>query len=182
MKFEQSPLADVIVVQPKVFGDERGFFLESWNQDAFAEAGFDWQFVQDNHSRSSRGILRGLHFQTEHAQGKLVRVVSGAVFDVVVDLRRSSPSFGRWYGLELSAQRNNMLYLPPGCAHGFYVTSESADFLYKTTDYYHPESEMSLQWNDSHLAIEWPIPEGEDPILSAKDADALTWQETPFYP
>jgi dTDP-4-dehydrorhamnose 3,5-epimerase len=182
MKFEPTPLADVIVVQPRVFGDERGFFLESWNQNAFAEAGYNWQFVQDNHSRSSKGILRGLHFQTEHAQGKLVRVVSGTVFDVVVDLRRSSPSFGRWYGLELSAQRNNMLYLPPGCAHGFYVTSESADFLYKTTDYYHPESEMCLQWNDSHLAVEWPIPEGEAPILSAKDASALSWQEVPFYP
>lgn len=182
MLFEETPLAGVMLLQPNVFGDERGFFLESWNQRSFAEAGFDWQFVQDNHSRSTQGILRGLHFQTEQCQGKLVRVTSGTVFDVVVDLRRSSPSFGEWYGTELSAQRHNMLYMPPGCAHGFYVLSEWADFLYKTTDYYHPASELTLMWNTPELAIDWPLLEDQPPSLAAKDSAGLAWSEMPFFP
>ena len=181
MRFEETPLADVVLLHPEVYGDERGFFLESWNQRSFAEAGFDWHFVQDNHSRSSRGILRGLHFQTEHSQGKLVRISQGAVFDVIVDLRRSSPSFGSWYGVELSAESHNMLYLPPGCAHGFYVLSEYADFLYKASDYYHPQSELSLRWNDPELGIDWPLAAGQTPLLSAKDAAGLAWSEIPFY-
>lgn len=182
MRFEQSPLAGVILLHPEVYGDERGFFLESWNQRSFSEAGFDWQFVQDNHSRSSQGTLRGLHFQTEHSQGKLVRVAGGAVFDVIVDLRRSSPSFGKWYGAELSADNHRILYLPPGCAHGFYVLSETADFLYKTSDYYHPGSELCLLWNDTEIAINWPLLDGQSPLLSAKDAGGLSWSEIPFYP
>jgi len=181
MKFEATPLHGVYLIAPRVFGDGRGFFMESWNRRDFAAAGHDWQFVQDNHSRSSRGTLRGMHFQTQQAQGKLVRVVRGAVFDAAVDLRRSSPSFGRWYGVELSAERRDMLWLPPGCAHGFYVLSESADFLYKTTDYYRPEAELSLRWDDPAVAIEWPIPEGEPPRLSDRDARGLSWEETPYY-
>lgn len=182
MRFNETPLADVIQLNPDVYGDERGFFLESWNQRSFNEAGFDWQFVQDNHSRSSQGILRGLHFQTEHSQGKLVRVTRGAVYDVIVDLRRGSPSFGQWYGAELSSENHCMLYMPPGCAHGFYVLSEFADFIYKTTDYYHPQSELCLAWDDPELAIEWPLLEGQAPRLSAKDSEGLPWSEIPFYP
>ena len=181
MKFESTPLQGVIVVQPQVFGDERGFFLESWNRRKLVEAGHDWQFVQDNHSRSSQGTLRGLHFQTEQVQGKLVRVGSGVVFDVAVDLRRSSPSFGQWFGLELGADRHNMLWIPPGCAHGFYVLSECADVLYKTTDYYHPASEVCLAWDDPDIAVDWPLPDGRIPSLSAKDREALAWSELPFF-
>jgi dTDP-4-dehydrorhamnose 3,5-epimerase len=181
MILEPTGVQGVVVVQPRVFGDERGFFMESWNRRAFAEAGLDVDFVQDNQSRSSRGILRGLHYQTECVQGKLVRVTSGTVFDVVVDLRKSSPSFGKWFGIELSADRHNMLWMPPGCAHGFYVLSESADFLYKTTDYYHPESEISLRWNDPHLDIEWPLIDGEAPSLSEKDETGLSWGEIPVF-
>jgi dTDP-4-dehydrorhamnose 3,5-epimerase len=181
MNIKQTPLSDVFLLEPCVFGDERGFFLESWNQQQFAELGHDWQFVQDNHSRSAQGILRGLHYQTEQVQGKLVRVVQGAVFDVVVDLRRSSPSFGQWYGVELSAENKQLLWLPPGCAHGFYVLSECADFLYKTTDYYHPESEVSLRWDDPTVAVTWPLVNGEPPTLSAKDATGLAWSEIPTF-
>ena len=180
MKFEKTPLQEVLLLQPKVFGDERGFFLESWNERIFAASGHDWNFVQDNHSRSEQGTLRGLHFQTIQPQGKLVRIISGAVFDVVVDLRRNSPSFGQWYGVELSAEKQNMLWLPPGCAHGFYVLSEFADFLYKATDYYRPESELSLRWDEPRLGIEWPLG-GTQPRLSAKDADGLGWDEIPFF-
>ena len=181
MKFRETPLRDVILIEPAVFGDERGFFQESWNQKTFREAGYDWQFVQDNHSRSSKGILRGLHFQSEKPQGKLVRVTSGLVYDVVVDLRRGSPTFGQWYGLDLSAENHLMLYAPPGCAHGFYVMSDSADFLYKTTDYYHPQSEISLQWDDPTLNIDWPLIDGQRPQLSTKDEVGLSWQEIPYY-
>jgi dTDP-4-dehydrorhamnose 3,5-epimerase len=181
MIFEQTPLADVIVVRPQVFGDARGFFLESWNRQTFAEAGYDWEFVQDNHSRSSQGILRGMHFQTEQSQGKLVRVTQGRVFDAIVDLRRSSPSFGQWFGIELDAAEHTMLYMPPGCAHGFYVLSESADFLYKTTDYYHPQSEVSLAWNDPTVGITWPLVSGQEPQLSAKDAKGLRWEQLPYF-
>jgi len=181
MTFEPTPLAGLYLLQPRVFGDERGFFMESWNAETFREAGFDLDFVQDNHSRSAQGILRGLHFQTEHPQGKLVRVTSGAVFDVAVDLRRSSSSFGEWYGVELSAANHRMLWVPPGFAHGFYVLSEYADFQYKCTDYYHPASEVSLAWDDAAVGIRWPIPAGEQPRLSAKDAAGLTWAEMPLF-
>jgi dTDP-4-dehydrorhamnose 3,5-epimerase len=160
-------LPDVKLIEPRAFGDERGVFFESWNARAFAEAGLDIAFVQDNHSRSKRGVLRGLHYQIAHAQGKLVRCVVGEVFDVAVDLRRSSPTFGRWAGVTLSADNRRMLWVPPGFAHGFIVLSESADFLYKTTDYWYPEHERTLLWNDPALGIAWP--QTGAPILSAKD-------------
>lgn len=181
MTFEPTPLAGLYLLQPRVFGDERGFFLESWNAETFRKAGFDLHFVQDNHSRSARGILRGLHFQTERPQGKLVRVTSGAVFDVAVDLRRSSPTLGQWYGVELSAANHRMLWVPPGFAHGFYVLSEYADFQYKCTDYYHPASEVALAWNDAAVGIDWPLAAGEQPRLSAKDQVGLAWADLPLF-
>jgi dTDP-4-dehydrorhamnose 3,5-epimerase len=181
MKFSETGLADVVLVEPRVFGDARGFFMESWNQHSFAEAGYHWSFVQDNHSRSARGTLRGLHFQTQQPQGKLVRVVSGRVYDVVVDLRRDSPSFGQWYGAELSEENRLMLYMPAGCAHGFYVMSESADFLYKTTDYYHSDSEICLAWDDPTVGVEWPLVDGAQPLLSDKDKTGQAWQEIPYF-
>jgi dTDP-4-dehydrorhamnose 3,5-epimerase len=162
-------LPEVKIIEPKVFGDARGFFLESFNAREFAEhveAGAE--FVQDNHSRSAKGVLRGLHYQIQHAQGKLVRVVSGEVFDVAVDIRRSSPNFGKWVGVRLSAENQRQIWVPPGFAHGFVVVSESADFLYKTTDYWFAEHERSIAWNDPQIGIDWPI-EGE-PIVAAKDA------------
>jgi len=168
MKVSATALPDVRLVEPRVFGDERGSFFESWNARAFAAAGLDVAFVQDNHSRSRRGVLRGLHYQIEHAQGKLVRVVVGEVFDVVVDLRRSSPTFGRSLGMALSAENRRMLWVPPGFAHGFLVVSDWAEFLYKTTDYWHPEHERTLVWNDPALAIDWPL--SGPPILAPKDA------------
>jgi len=162
-------LPDVKIIEPKVFGDARGFFYESFNAREFAnETGVSAEFVQDNHSRSVKGVLRGLHYQIQHPQGKLVRVVSGEVFDVVVDIRRSSPTFGKWEGVRLSADNKRQLWVPPGFAHGFCVTSESAEFLYKTTDYWFPDFERSLLWSDPALAIEWPL-EGE-PRVAAKDA------------
>ena len=167
MRIEPTALPDVLLVEPDVHGDARGFFLESYNRRALAAAGIDAEFVQDNHSRSRRGVLRGLHYQIEHAQGKLVRVVDGEVFDVVVDLRRRSPTFGRHVAVTLSAANHRMLYVPPGFAHGFLVTSERADFMYKTTDYWHPEHERTLLWNDPALGIAWPS--GIEPILAAKD-------------
>lgn len=172
MKATRLAIPDVVLIEPRVFGDERGFFMESFNQRAFNEAtGTDHPFVQDNHSRSSRGVLRGLHYQIRQPQGKLVRVTSGAVFDVAVDLRTSSPTFSQWVGAELSADNHRQLWVPPGFAHGFLVLSNSADFLYKTTDYYAPEHERSLAWNDPDLAIAWPEV-GAAPTLSAKDAVA----------
>ena len=173
MKITPTELPEVLLLEPRVFGDARGFFLESFNQRAFdAALGRHVEFVQDNHSRSARGVLRGLHFQRPpHAQGKLVRVASGAVFDVAVDMRRSSPRFGRWTGAELSSENQRQLWIPPGFAHGFLVLSESADFLYKTTDYYAPAAEASLRWNDPVLAIRWPDP-GAPLYLSAKDEAA----------
>ncbi len=168
MKVVETSIPDVLIIEPKVFGDERGFFYESFNAAAFeAATGLQRQFVQDNHSKSQRGVLRGLHYQIQQPQGKLVRVVAGEVFDVAVDLRKSSPSFGRWVGTHLSAQNQRQLWIPEGFAHGFVVLSESAEFLYKTTDYYAPEHERSLLWNDPELGIEWPF--DEPPQLSAKD-------------
>ncbi len=165
-------LPDVLILEPKVFGDDRGFFFESFNQRDFeAATGVTLGFVQDNHSRSAQGVLRGLHYQISHAQGKLVRVTQGAVYDVAVDMRRSSPHFGKWAGVELSAQNKRQLWVPPGFAHGFLVLSETAEFLYKTTDYYHPEHERSLLWNDPQLGIPWP--NAAPPKLAAKDAAGL---------
>lgn len=181
MKFIATPLQDVYLLEPRVFGDQRGFFMETWNAATFRAAGFDLNFVQDNHSRSARGILRGLHFQTEHTQGKLVRVTAGSVFDVAVDLRRHSPTFGQWFGVSLSSENQHMLLIPPGFAHGFYVTSDYADFLYKCTDIYHPASEKTLAWSDATVGIEWPVPAGETPQLSAKDAQGLSWKEIPLF-
>jgi dTDP-4-dehydrorhamnose 3,5-epimerase len=164
-------LPEVLVLQPKVFGDERGFFFESFNALDFAKCtGLDVQFVQDNHSKSANGVLRGLHYQIQHPQGKLVRVTQGEVFDVAVDMRRSSPTFGKWAGVVLSAENKRQLWVPAGFAHGFVVTSDSAEFLYKTTDYYHPEFERSLLWNDPTVGIAWPLV--STPLLAAKDAAA----------
>lgn len=172
MKVTQTAIPDVLLIEPKVFGDERGFFLESFNLHAFNEAtGLHVDFVQDNHSRSVKGVLRGLHYQLMHPQGKLVRVTRGAVFDVAVDIRQSSPTFGHWAGIELSEENKRELWIPPGFAHGFMVLSDSADFLYKTTDYYSPEFERSILWNDPAIGIEWPI--AGEPQLSAKDRGGL---------
>ncbi len=168
MRVVPTSIPDVLVVEPRVFGDRRGFFFESWNRRALREAGLDADFVQDNHSRSARGVLRGLHYQIRHPQGKLVRVVAGEVFDVAVDLRRGSPTFGRHVAITLSAENRKMLWVPPGFAHGFCVTSESADFLYKTTDYWHQEHERTLLWSDPALGIAWPV-DGA-PLVAAKDA------------
>lgn len=175
-------IPDVVILEPRVFGDARGFFCETWNRRAFAAAGIDVDFVQDNHSRSARGILRGLHYQTEQAQGKLVRVTAGEVFDVAVDLRRSSPHFGRWVGALLSAENRRMMWIPPGFAHGFYVTGASADFLYKCTDYYAPQHEVAIRWDDPRLAIDWPLVDGQPPALSAKDAAGLSFDAAPKFP
>ena len=169
MKVTPTALPEVLVLEPKVFGDSRGFFFESFNQRAFNEAtGLDAHFVQDNHSRSGRGVLRGLHYQIQQPQGKLVRVVRGSVFDVAVDVRKSSPNFGRWIGVELSEENNRQLWVPAGFAHGFLVTSDSADFLYKTTDYYAPEFERCISWNDPSIGVAWPLT-GISPRLSGKD-------------
>lgn len=174
MRVTPTAIADVLLLEPRVFGDARGFFLESYNEKVFAQAtGLQVQFVQDNHSRSQRHVLRGMHFQTENPQGKLVRVVAGAVFDVVVDIRPGSPSYGRWVGEELSLDNQRQLWIPPGLAHGFLVLSESADFLYKTTEYYHPASERCLAWNDPIVAIDWPL-DDKLPLVSDKDAKGLS--------
>ena len=169
MKVIETAIPGLLILEPKVFGDARGFFMESYNAKAFQDAtGLTPNFVQDNHSRSGKGVLRGLHYQIEQAQGKLVRVTRGSVFDAVVDLRKSSPTFGQWAGVELSEENSRQLWIPPGFAHGFLVTSDSADFLYKTTDYYAPQFERSLAWNDPTVGVEWPLA-GTAPLLSAKD-------------
>lgn len=167
MKIIPTTIPDVLLIEPKVFGDERGFFYESWNKHALKELGIDADFVQDNHSKSARNVLRGLHYQIKNPQGKLVRVISGEVYDVAVDLRRSASTFGKWVGFVLSAKNKRMAWIPPGFAHGFYVTSESAEFLYKTTDYYAQKYECCIAWNDSRLGIRWPA--DIKPQLSAKD-------------
>ena len=169
MKFRATPIAGMMLIEPQVFGDNRGFFMETWHAVKFKEAGIDAGFVQDNHSRSTQWTLRGMHMQVQHTQGKLVRVTSGAVFDAVVDLRRGSPSFGRWWGAELSDANHHMLWVPAGLAHGMLVLSESADFLYKCTDIYSPRHERTLAWDDPTVGIEWPLPAGMTPKLSAKD-------------
>lgn len=182
MKILDTTLPGVKIIEPRVFGDSRGFFLESWNQKAFADAGLPMTFVQDNHSLSARGTLRGLHYQMRQTQGKLVRVVAGAVFDVAVDLRRSSPTFGQWAGVELSADNKRMLWVPEGFAHGFYVTSERAEFLYKCTDFYDPASERTLAWNDPQVGIRWPLGEGGEPLLSAKDRQGAQLADAETFP
>lgn len=172
MQAISTAIPDVFIIEPKVFGDARGFFFESYNERAFAQAtGLKVNFVQDNHSRSAKGVLRGLHYQVRQPQGKLVRVVRGSVYDVAVDLRKSSPTFGRWVGAELSEDNQRQMWVPAGFAHGFLVTSESADFLYKTTDYYAPEQERCIAWNDPAIGIQWPL-DGA-PVLSAKDQQGL---------
>ena len=181
MKVTRTDIPDVCLIEPRVFGDARGFFYESFNQRAFAEAtGVQTEFVQDNHSRSARGVLRGLHYQIQQPQGKLVRVVSGEVFDVAVDIRCSSPTFGRWVGAHLSGDNKAQFWVPAGFAHGFVVLSEMAEFLYKTTDYYAPEHEQCLAWNDPFLNIQWPDL-GEAPKLSAKDAAGNSWATAKFF-
>jgi dTDP-4-dehydrorhamnose 3,5-epimerase len=169
MKIIETSIPEVKIIEPKVFGDERGFFMETWNERAFSEAGIDANFVQDNHSRSVKNTLRGLHYQVKQPQGKLVRVTRGEVFDVAVDLRTKSPTFGQWVGKYLSEENNRMLWVPPGFAHGFLVTSETADFQYKCTDFYAPEYERTILWNDPVLAIDWGIKHENTLLLSAKD-------------
>src|SRR5690606_3684502 len=182
MQFKPLSIPDVVLVEPRVFGDGRGFFLESWVRSKFAAGGIDVDFVQDNHSASHQWVLRGLHYQLGRPQGKLVRVVAGEVFDVAVDLRRSSPTFGRAVGERLSAENKRMLWVPPGFAHGFLVLSERAEFLYKCTDYYDPASERVLLWSDPSLGIEWPIPRGVEPVLSERDAQGLPRASAECYP
>ena len=180
MQATRLAIPDAVLIEPKVFGDARGFFYESFNQRAFNEAtGTDYQFVQDNHSRSSKGVLRGLHYQIQQPQGKLVRVVQGAVFDVAVDIRKSSPTFGQWVGVELSADNHRQLWVPPGFAHGFVVLSETAEFLYKTTDYYAPEHERCIAWNDADLRIDWHLV--GSPVLSDKDARGLALAQAQLF-
>lgn len=176
MFVEETALPGVVLITPKVFGDQRGFFFETWNRQRFQELGLDVDFVQDNVSLSRQGILRGLHFQNPQPQGKLVQVLQGEVFDVVVDIRRGSPAFGRWFGAYLSSESPRQIYVPPGLAHGFCVTSDTALFSYKCTDFYHPGGEFSLRWNDPDLGIVWPI---EDPTLSVKDAEGLSLKDLP---
>ncbi len=175
-------IPEVLIVEPKVFGDQRGWFTESFNASDFAKVtGLNVQFVQDNHSLSQRWTLRGLHYQLEHTQGKLVRVVVGSVFDVVVDVRKNSPTFGQWVGEILSAENHRQLWIPPGFAHGFLVLSDTAQFLYKTTDYYDPKSEVCLSWCDPTLKIQWPIPPSVEVSLNAKDAAGLSWDQAPKF-
>jgi dTDP-4-dehydrorhamnose 3,5-epimerase len=184
LKLQITPTAihDALVIEPQVFGDERGWFTEFFNAKEFAAAtGLNVEFVQDNHSFSRQWILRGLHYQLEHTQGKLVRVVAGSVFDVAVDIRKDSPSYGKWAGVELSAQNHKQMWIPAGLAHGFLVLSETAEFLYKTTDYYHPQSEACLAWNDSTVGIEWPLPAGVAPNMNAKDSVGLSWDDAPKF-
>ena len=169
MKIIDTDIADVKLIEPAVFADDRGYFLESWSAAAFARAGLDWQFVQDNQSRSRKNVLRGLHYQIQNTQGKLVRVSAGAVFDVAVDMRRGSSSFGRWVGVELSAENHRMLWVPPGFAHGFLSLRDDTDLAYKCTDVYAPQHDRTLVWNDPDIAIDWPLPPGEEPIVSPKD-------------
>jgi dTDP-4-dehydrorhamnose 3,5-epimerase len=181
MRFIPTAIPDVILIEPQVFGDDRGFFMETYQQRKFAEGGITAGFVQDNHSGSQQGILRGLHYQLRQPQGKLVRVVAGEVFDVAVDLRRSSPSFGRWVGEVLSAANRRQLWIPPGFGHGFYVVSEWAEVVYKATDYYAPEWDRTLRWDDPTVGIAWPLVDGQPPRLSAKDAAGKLWDEAELF-
>ncbi len=180
MKFIPTELSEVVAVEPRVFADRRGFFMETWHAGKFAAAGLDLRFVQDNHSRSQQGVLRGIHYQLTRAQGKLVRVVAGEIFDVAVDLRRGSADFGRWVGCRLSAENKKQLWVPPGFGHGFYTVSASAEILYKCTELYAPEDERAIRWDDPELAIAWPL--AGEPLVSAKDGAACSLREAEVYP
>ncbi len=180
MRLIRTDIPEVCLIEPKVFGDERGYFYESWNRRTLADLGIDADFVQDNHSRSARNVLRGLHYQIEHAQGKLVRAIAGEIFDVAVDLRRNSPSFGKWVSFTLSSENRRMAWIPPGFAHGFCVVSETAEFLYKTTDYWSPPHERTILWNDPELSIPWPL--SAPPLLAAKDAAGTRLADAESYP
>jgi dTDP-4-dehydrorhamnose 3,5-epimerase len=182
VKATDTAIPGVTVLEPRVHGDARGFFFESWNARTFAALGLDVRFVQDNHSRSAKGVLRGLHYQLKHPQGKLVRVVAGAAFDVAVDLRRSSPTFRRWIGVELTAENKKMLWIPPGFGHGFLSTAESTELVYKCTDFYVPEDELSLTWSDPDIGIVWPLGGFDRPQLAAKDANAPRLDHLDTYP
>jgi dTDP-4-dehydrorhamnose 3,5-epimerase len=182
MKFTPTNIQDVILIEPDVFSDHRGFFVETYNQRIYKEAGISLGFVQDNHSRSIKGTLRGLHYQIYHSQGKLIRAVIGEVFDVVVDLRKSSPTFKKWVGTTLSDNNKKQIWVPPGFAHGFYTVSDFAEIVYKTTDYYSPEFERSILWNDPDIGIEWPSETNETLILSTKDKKALLLESMEVYP
>ncbi len=180
MNLIKTAIPDVLIIEPNVFGDARGFFLESWNKRAFLEAGIKARFVQDNHSHSARNVVRGLHYQIKQPQGKLIRVIVGEVFDVAVDIRKSSPTFGKWTGTKLSTQNKRIIWIPPGFAHGFLALSESAEVLYKTTDYYLPEHERTILWNDPDLAISWPV--SGEPLLSAKDRQGVPFAKAEAFP
>jgi len=182
MEFEPLEIPDVVLIRPRVFADARGYFLETWEQRKFAGAGIDVPFVQDNHSHSARHVLRGLHYQIQQTQGKLVRVATGSVFDVAVDIRRSSPTFGRWVGATLSGDNHHMLWVPPGFAHGYLVLSEFADFLYRCTDFYAPTYERTIVWNDPRLNVSWPLPGAEKPVLSAKDEAGKLFADAECFP
>jgi len=181
MKFIETNIPDVKIVEPQVFGDERGFFMETFRTSLFNEQCGEREFVQENHSKSSHGILRGLHYQTENTQGKLVRVTKGEVFDVAVDMRKDSPTFGQWAGVLLSAENKRQLWVPEGFAHGFYVTTDEAEFVYKCTDIYNPNAEVSLKWDDPSLNIDWPIEADKKPLLSAKDEAGLSFTDAPKF-
>ncbi len=182
MKFISTSLPGVIIIEPEVFTDSRGFFMETWEKRKFARAGITANFVQDNHSKSVRGTLRGLHYQIRQPQGKLVRVIAGEVFDVAVDIRKSSPTFGQWVGLHLSAENKHQIWVPPGFAHGFYVLTEAAEFTYKCTDFYAPEYERTILWNDKDLAINWPLKPGFPLVLSEKDKAGIPFEKAEVYP
>ena len=177
-KFIETGIEGLYVIEQKIFGDHRGFFMETYNYNSFKEAGLDMVFVQDNHSKSKKGVLRGMHFQTKHPQGKLVRVIKGEVFDVAIDLRKDSKTYGKWHGVLLSEENKRQFYVPEGFAHGFLVTSEEAEFVYKCTDFYHPEFEGGLLWNDEEIGIEWPLEGIEEILLSEKDKNASTLRES----
>jgi dTDP-4-dehydrorhamnose 3,5-epimerase len=182
MEFESTSMPGVMLIKPRVFNDARGFFFETWHEQKFTAAGIDLPFVQDNHSHSTRHTLRGLHYQIQQPQGKLVRVVHGEAFDVAVDIRRSSPKFGQWVGVRLSESNRQLLWVPPGFAHGYLALSGDVDFLYKCTDFYAPQHERTIRWDDPQLAVQWPLPPGVAPFLSDKDAAALPFAEVELYP
>ena len=181
MKISKTTIPDVLIIEPKILGDHRGYFFESWRDDLFTEAGVTATFVQDNQSSSGKGVLRGLHYQIQQPQGKLVRVISGQVFDVAVDIRKSSDTFCQWVGIYLSADNNKLIWVPPGFAHGFYVLSEQAEFVYKCTDYYAPQYERIIRFNDPYVGIEWPLRPGVEPIMSEKDLGGLAFKDADLF-
>jgi dTDP-4-dehydrorhamnose 3,5-epimerase len=182
VEFEPTAIPEVVLIKPQVFKDARGHFFESWTDKKFAAAGLELKFVQDNQNRSEQHVLRGLHYQLTRPQGKLVRVVTGAVFDVAVDLRRRSPTFGRWVGAELTADNHHMLWVPPGFGHGFVVLSDSVHFLYKCTEFYYPQDERAIRWDDADIGITWPLPPGAQPMISSRDAAARAFRDAEYYP